>query len=124
MIVLTSVIVTILAVEIFVRLPVVTTTTQLLNLVRKIFIVIQSPRISDHWKEQVLLRYSVELVVKAWIIAFSLLFLGLAIAAATFVLDWLIGNSLPTIAFLVTWQGLTLATVTSLTYYFVRRRIV
>lgn len=124
MMVFVSVVIAILAVEIFIRLPVITTTTQLLNLVKKVLTVIQSPKISDHWKEKVLLRYSLDLAVMAWKIAFLLLFLGLAIAGTTFALDWLIGNTLPTIEFLLTWQGLTIATITSLAYYFVRQRIV
>jgi hypothetical protein len=49
---------TVLAVELFLRLPIVATARRLLGTARKAQRTIRSTRVSDHWKEKVLLAYA------------------------------------------------------------------
>jgi hypothetical protein len=59
---------TVLAAELFLRLPIVATARRLLGTARKAQRTIRSPRVSDHWKEKVLLAYAGRLFVSSLVI--------------------------------------------------------
>jgi hypothetical protein len=59
---------TVLAVELFLRLPIVATARRLLGTARKAQRTIRSPRVSDHWKEKVLLAYAGRLFVSSLVV--------------------------------------------------------
>jgi hypothetical protein len=52
----------VLAIEIFLRLGFVTTLMAVLEISKKAYRVILSPKISDHWKEAIIPRYSIALM--------------------------------------------------------------
>ena len=55
---LSAFLVAVTAVEVFLRLPVIHQVAKMMKLSRKIFSVVASKNISDHWKEKVLIRYA------------------------------------------------------------------
>lgn len=76
--------------EVFLRLPFKATVRTAVDTMRTSMWVIGSPRISDHWKERVVLRYSCRIFGRTWLLA--LLFVVLAAAAAAVILAaWLAG---------------------------------
>jgi hypothetical protein len=76
--------------EALLRLPLRTNLVHLAKLLKRIFRTLRSPYISDHWKEQVILRYAANLLGYALMmpvqlgVAFIPLSLALWLATATF----------------------------------------
>lgn len=117
-----SVLVAIVFVELIVRTGFLRTAAGLLVISNKASHVLRSKRISDHWKEKVILRYSRDMMSTS-------LRLALVLAVAGGVI-WAIGFCSERYAqinlfdFLVTWQGLVFTTVAAMIYValFHRRR--
>ena len=77
-----------MAVEFFFLVPFMPEVKTLLKIVKKSIKLIKSRRISDHWKEVVLLRYSLELIKSSMYL--SLIFFGilLTVCLGAFIFDW------------------------------------
>lgn len=116
-----AVLVCIVAVEAFMRLPLGRALHDLNALLSKILSVITSKRISDHWKEKVLLRYAGQLAVRTLILAGIFVSAGVVIYIAAIITDFLISPRDETVIFLVSLPGIITATVASTVYYLIRR---
>ena len=92
-----------------------------ISTVRKSLAVIQSPRISDHWKERVLLRYAVLLLVNTFKVALMCSTV-LGIVALVGLVGYLFGQHL--FGFLMAWPGLGTMTGVSVVYIIVRGRLI
>lgn len=107
-------------VEVFRRLPLTETTHSMAALAGKSVAVISSRAISDHWKEKVLLAYSVAMLKRTVVLlGFILLLLGIVGAGI------LIGEmlELDVYAFLLSWQGILYSTLIAAAYATVRRTV-
>lgn len=121
---LALVVVSIIAVELFTRLPFMPQVTRLGQISRKSRWVIGSPRISDHWKEKALQRYSIDMMRCSLLLGVFLVIVFGALALVALGLDALLAPPVPTLEFAMTGQGLVLATVVAIVYYMVRKRLV
>lgn len=104
------IIVTAAAVAAFSRMPFQKCTLDLVRAGRKSLYVISSRRVSDHWKERVLLRYAAQMFKAS---------VALIICALVLVVPVLVGDyiaalwSADLLAAILTWQGLGLSIVTA-----------
>ena len=112
------------AVEYFFRVPFFSKAQNFVGITKKSMRLITSRRISDHWKEIVLLRYSRDLILTTFFLAFMLLGPLLVLGAGAIMLDrWLEPNP-TTLDSLTTLWGLVNMTLTSVVYLFLRKYIV
>lgn len=114
-----AVLLSVIVSEVVLRLDWVTVLTRLSATARKAFSVMQSPVISDHWKERVMLRYSMRML--GGTLRLSQFLLLIVVTVGLFV-----AISLPISAdfyeFLSGFAGLIFLTITSCLYVFVRQR--
>jgi hypothetical protein len=108
-----------LSIESLLRLPLLKLTQHLNNLLHRVFKTLRSSRISDHWKERVMLVYAAQLLRYSLLVPVLLLIalfpLGFGLWVATESINALIRLSLD-------WRFLLVITVLSLLYLFVRKR--
>mgnify|MGYP001821481280 FL=1 len=116
-----AVVVCIIAVETFMRLPLKHAIASLHNLISKITRVVTSAAISDHWKEKVLLNYAGSLAIHTIKLAVIFLVGGAIIALSTLLIDAVLPDAPPTLEFLMTAPGLITATVVSTVYFMLRK---
>ena len=116
-----AIIVCIAAVETFMLLPLGKAIHKLAALTNKILSVLKSKRISDHWKEKVLLRYSGQMALHTLTLAGIFFIAGAIIYLAAQVIDLVISPQVSTISFLISLPGLVTATLASIAYYLARR---
>ena len=114
----------IFAIELFFFFPILRPVKRLVEVSQKTVRVISSHRISDHWKEKALQRYSRDMAVSSLAMAFGLLSVLVLVSIAAWLLDLVTASDTPTLEYLVSLQGLSLATVFSLLYLYARKRIV
>jgi len=112
------------AIELFIRLPFLKHVYRLGEISRKTTWVIGSPHISDHWKEKVLQRYSRDMAVCSLSLGFYLLIILGVVAALALAFDAVAHPDMPTLDYLMTLEGLILATVFAFIYVFLRNRLV
>ena len=107
-------------VELILRLPVIDTGKALTGVTGKSLRTISSSRISDHWKEKVLLSYAGTIALNTTKLAgfFVLIFVVIFILSVAF--DYIFGNTTPILEFLVTIPGIAFTTVVSLVYAKIR----
>lgn len=117
--------ISIVAVEIFLWLPIRPPILQLATLGRKIPRVILSPKISDHWKEKVLLKYALLLAINS-IKAFLWLLLAVAlILGFTAGLGYVFGmGSASALELVASTEGIAIMSLLSIAYYFIRQKLV
>jgi hypothetical protein len=114
----------VILVELFIAVPMMAAIQVLLHNSNRASKVIASPKISDHWKEKVLVRYARNIMVSSFKIAFWL-FLVLALGGgASLLLDMLLKPEMPTLNWLATMQGIIVATVFSILYFWLRSRLI
>lgn len=113
-----------LGIELLFRLPLAGPLKRLATSSRKAIRVISSSRISDHWKEKALQRYSLDMARASLGIGLALAALFLALAGLGHLLDLLTGGRTDTLAFAATGRGILAATLVSLVYLAVRKRLV
>ena len=120
MVYLLSALAAIAASETVLRLSLRNTANATLTAARKSLAVIRSPRISEHWKERVLLRYSQELLLGSLKIALSV---AVVVAIVCFFssLGYLLERDV--FGFLMTWSGFGLVSLVSIGYVLLRRRL-
>lgn len=116
-----AIIVCIAAVETFMLLPLGKALHNLGVLTNKILAILTSKRISDHWKEKVLLRYSGQMARYTLILAGIFFIAGGIIFLVALVTDLAISPQISTISFLISLPGIITATIASTAYYLVRR---
>ena len=112
------------AVEAFVRLPVINQVNFLSSVVKKIIGVIVSKRISDHWKEKVLLVYSGK-IFSTTLKLVALLFIVMCISLGpAFLLGLILSMDQSIIEIFSSWMAIFLSTVFGVVFYFLRCRLV
>lgn len=107
-------------VELFIRLPIVSTMSRTRAILSKVSAVLGSSRISDHWKERVLPAYALRLFGQTMVLA-----LYLAVAFAPFALLIAIATAMdvPFAEFTLSAVGILYMTVLSLAYAKLRSRV-
>jgi len=110
-----------LASEYFFRLPFIPHAKAVLSIQHKAFAVIRSAKISDHWKEIVLLCYAKKLAMHTFIIALMLLGgFSLVVLPALFVdFLWVLKPSV--LESFSTWLGLICMAISSSCYILLRK---
>lgn len=121
MIYLSAALVTLLAVELMFQLPLMELIDKLSATLKKVAWVVSSNSISDHWKEKVLLVYSGQIALITLKITAIIGGVGVAIVVLSLILDMIFWLQKSTVDFLMSWLGISLATVTSITYFLFRR---
>jgi hypothetical protein len=119
---LSAALIGLLFVELLFRLPVFHTVKSLAAVTRKSLAVISSRKISDHWKEKVLLSYAGQ--TARFTITLFLFFVVIfaAVYLSSLTLDFLLHPDLPVLEFLLTAPGILFTTAVSLLYArFLRR---
>jgi hypothetical protein len=119
-----AVVLSVLAVEVFFRLPFARTGAGLFDTLHKVRATITSPRISDHWKEKVLLVYSGRLAKSSLMLGALLLVVAVVAIAFTLAVDYGLGTGGAFETFLMSWIGIGFVTVVSVLYAIVRQRFV
>jgi hypothetical protein len=123
MVYLAVALITIVAVELFLRLPLARQARELTATLHKVTRVITSSAISDHWKEKVLLRYSGSIAMTTLKIGAIIGGIGLAIFVLCLLADMLPGLGPSSLEVFASWTGIGLATVVSTLYYLARSRL-
>lgn len=116
--------ITLVAVELFLRLPLAPLVRELATLLQKVTRVIRSSAISDHWKEKVLLRYAGGIALTTLKIGAVLGGIGLVVFVLCLLADMLPGAGKSTLDVFASWSGIALATGISVVYYLARSRLV
>lgn len=114
----------VVAIELFIRLPFMKYVGRLGEIGRKTTWVIGSSKISDHWKEKVLQRYSRDMAVCSISLGFFLVIVLGAVSLLSMGYDLVASTDSPTLDYLMTVEGLLLATGFAFVYIYLRRRIV
>jgi len=114
----------IMAVEFFFLVPFMPEVKTLLKTVKKSTKLIKSRRISDHRKEVVLLRYSLELIKSSMYLSLIFFSLLLTVYAGAFIFDWWIKPKPTTVNALLMPLGWVSMSVTSMAYLYFRSRFV
>jgi hypothetical protein len=112
-----------LAVEYFFRLPFVSRGRALIGIANKSARVVISKKISDHWKEIVLLRYARELATHTVVLALMLFGCVLLVVLPALFLDWLFVPKPSTIDSFSSLLGLSSMTIVSFLYITLRKRL-
>lgn len=107
---------TIAAVEIFKRLPLLGRFGELINVMNKSRRTISSRYISDHWKERVLLSYSLSILKLSTQVGLMIFFVVMVIVLSALLLDRLIATVPLTSDLLFSWFGIGLTTATAMLY--------
>ena len=110
-------------VEYVLRVPLLSRTRSLIKVVNKSMAVIGSTKVSDHWKEIVLLRYARDLVGHTLFVASLLLGLFLLVFSPSLLMDHLFQSTPSVIGSFTSTKGLITITAVSGIYVVVRRRI-
>jgi hypothetical protein len=114
----------IVAIELFMLLPFLKSVARLGEISRKSAKVISSSRISDHWKEKALQRYSRDMAVCSITLGFYMAIVFGVVMALALALDAAIQPQVSTLDYAMTMEGLLLATGFAFLYIFVRKRLV
>lgn len=121
---LAACLVTIAAIEVFLRLPVRRLTVQLIAPLKKTTKVITSHAISDHWKEKVLPIYAGKIAFASLKIAIVIGGVLLVVVLLSKILDHFLSLRVSTIDTLSSWIGITVVMVFSAVYLALRKRLV
>lgn len=119
-----AIVVTVIVVELFCRLPLIGLVNQLVGTLNKASRVILSHSISDHWKEKVLLVYSGRIALTSIKITMVLTGVVLVAIGISEVLDSVFALSDPILDLLMSGLGASLAGLVSILYLLVRSRFV
>ena len=113
-----------IGIEIFIALPFLRYINSLTAVAQKAVRVTTSSKISDHWKEKVLQRYSRDMAVASLMLGFLLIVLFGIITLASSLADMILQPGLATLQFFVSIPGLITATIFSVFYVSVRKYLV
>lgn len=109
----------VILVEVFAWLPVMATVKRLISVAGKARAVLLSERISDHWKERVLLKYAGRIFANTVELSGYLLLLGLLVYAAIVGVRYV---GLDLYHFLTGWQGIVFCIIVAGVYAKLRIR--
>lgn len=110
-----------LVVEYFLKLPFAPHARALTAIVTKSMRLVLSNKISDHWKEVVLLRYARELAIHTFVVALMLFGAVFLVVLPAFLLDWIFVPNPSVIEYLSSLVGLSTMTVISSLYMVFRK---
>jgi len=113
-----------IGIEVFIALPVLRYINALTAVSKKAVRVTTSSKISDHWKEKVLQRYSRDMAVASLMLGFLLIVLFGIMTLASSLADMILQPDLDTLQFFVSIPGLITATIFSVFYVSVRKHLV
>lgn len=122
MFILTITIITIIMVEIFIKIPFAKTIKLVLNIAKKAIKVLTSTKISDHWKEIVLLRYSIDLFKGIIIIFCYLITCVLVVLVPIIVIDQIFNFNPSIIEQLSSLKSIGMMTIISIIYFYLRKK--
>lgn len=109
-------------VETFIALPMLPEAGRLLSVIAKVQRTVSSARISDHWKEKVLIVYAARLLQRSLVLA-ALMFCALAaVTLAGYGITLFLDKGFA--AYMLSLEGTLVATLASLAYAFARFRLV
>ena len=112
----------ILGLEYICRVPLAGRVNLLIEVVKKSLAIIRSRKVSDHWKEIVLLRYARDLSKHTLFIALLIIGLVLLIGIPSMLLDRLIQPTLSIVDNYWNLRGLIIITIVCTVYAIARRR--
>ena len=115
-------IVSILAVELFLKLPVRQAVDNLWRVSQKASHVVLSPHISDHWKEKVMLVYAKQAFTRTLKLATIILVFVAMVLLPVVIFDYLQLTEQPVLALLSTTKGLIASTIMAIFYFWLRGR--
>ena len=104
-------------IECLIRLDILGNLKKLSIVVKKTLWVIHSPRISDHWKEKILLSYSIQLFISSISLFILLIVASFPIVITTFVLY---GVDYPLFEYVTSAVGIVIATISATMYMLLR----
>lgn len=114
---------TIVAVEYFYRLPFAKNIADLNSTFSRSLATLKSPNVSDHWKEVVLLRYARDTLISTIRLASLLIGCLLLLSLMTLFIDWLLLPSPSVFELVSSMLGLLIMTISSLAYAVLRRSL-
>lgn len=117
-----ALIIAILGLEYILRVPLVRHVNLLIKVAKKSLRIIRSRKVSDHWKEIVLLRYARDLCKHTLFIALLIVGLVLVIGIPSMLLDIVIQPTLSIVDNYWNLKSLIVITVVCTVYAIVRRR--
>lgn len=112
---------TLLAVEVFVRTSFKKNIRALLSFSKRSAGTLSSKRISDHWKEKVLLRYSLEIFKNSVLLFVCFIFTGTVIFLGHFIGSFL---GMDLLSLFMTPLGIIVSLLLALLYVYIRGRII
>ncbi len=121
MFILPLTVITIIVVECFIKLPFVITIKSVLYTANKAVNVLKSSNISDHWKEIVLLRYSLNLFKGTIKLFCYLIFCAVVVLVIAFGFDNIFIFNPSIIEMLSSFKGIGSMTMISIIYYYLRK---
>jgi hypothetical protein len=113
----------ILSVEYLHRVPLIACLKLLMHAAGRSIVVIRSRRISDHWKERVLLRYAKDAAIHTFFLGVILLGLFMLVVLLALLMDYIFRPNPSVIQSFSNLTGLSIITIISLVYAFVRHRL-
>lgn len=117
-------VVSIWAVEIFLKLPVSQTVDDLWRVSQKAIHTISSQHISDHWKEKVMLVYARKSFASTFKLAIFILILASLTLIPIVIVDYFKLTAQPVLQLLATTKGLIASTIMATCYFWLRSRLV
>ncbi len=109
------------AVELFIRVPLLTTARKLIATITKSTRIIRSPKISDCWKEKAVLQYSkLTFINTIWLLVYFA-FIALCLIIITLLGDYLSSGFTE---YMLSVNGILVTTLIAIGYVFLRRKIV
>lgn len=109
-----------IAVELFVRLPVLAQVHRLFGMTRKAGHVIAAPAVSDHWKERVMLRYAREILVSSLALVLFLLTALLFAVLPALLAKAFVDPKISIEAMFSSWTAIALSLAAAASYYVMR----
>ena len=116
-----TIILCVFVVETALRLPLLNVVADIASISNRAMRTLASTRISDHWKEVVMLKYAIRLFKSAITLSVLLTIIALVVLASIYASDYF-GVGLG--EFLYTGIGLIYSTISATAYYYLRKRIV
>ena len=113
---------TLVAVEMFLRLPTAQLLGELLQLYKKISRVTLSRSISDHWKQKALMRYAGGIALTTLKVAVGIFAVGATVLLLSTIFDNLFDSEIPTLEVFASETGMSISLALSILYLFCRSR--
>ncbi len=113
-----------IAVELFMRLPVIAQAQRLFGTTRKAGHVIAAQTVSDHWKERVMLRYARELMMSSLLLILFIVGAVFVAVIPAFFAKAFVDPTLSIEHLFSSWMAIALSLLAATAYYVMRSRLV